>query len=136
MSVPSRTSSGCTPPLRVGFTLLELMMVGVVLGILVAVFFPQYTKTMERAQVRQAEDTLQAIRFAELVYFAKVNLYTIDFQKLQMDDPSSSAVAFSIQLPGANQFTATATRQGGGTFNGKTKTITQASPVLGGNWDV
>lgn len=51
---------------RKGFTLMELIIVVIIIGILAMIGLPQYFKTTERARMAEALDTLGAIRSAEL----------------------------------------------------------------------
>jgi prepilin-type N-terminal cleavage/methylation domain-containing protein len=56
----------CVMRRRKGFTLMELIIVVIIIGILAMIGLPQYFKTTERARMAEALDTLGAIRSAEL----------------------------------------------------------------------
>jgi prepilin-type N-terminal cleavage/methylation domain-containing protein len=56
---------------RKGFTLVELMVVIVVIGILMAISIPAYKKVREKAYVRTIEGSLRSIFTAKEVYFAE-----------------------------------------------------------------
>lgn len=54
--------------LKKSFTLIELMIVIVIIGILMAVTFPSYDKIQEKTQDREAAVALKYIRAAEKIY--------------------------------------------------------------------
>ncbi len=58
-----------------GFTLLELLMVVIIIGILAAIALPQYLKTTERGRMSEALSYLGEIRSSELRYFAEYATY-------------------------------------------------------------
>ena len=58
---------------RHGFTLLELMMVVIIIGILASIALPQYLKTSERARMAEAVTMLGVLRAAEVRYSAQNN---------------------------------------------------------------
>ena len=54
-----------------GFTLIEMMIVVIIVGILAAAAVPMYTSYIRRAYTAEAKATLGAIRSAELVWYAE-----------------------------------------------------------------
>lgn len=58
-----------------GFTLIELIVVVVVIGILASISFAQYTKATERARDEEAKTALRLIKAAEKSYFLKHSGY-------------------------------------------------------------
>lgn len=98
-----------------GFTLLELMIVVVILGILVGVALPQYTKTVERSRQNEAVQLLGAIRGAEERVKYESATYTSSLTSLDIDAPPTSTTGpnyftYAITSATATAFTATATR--------------------------
>jgi len=60
---------------KTGFTLMELVVIVVILGILVGIAVPVYQKTILRAKIKAAETGLRAIYAAEKIYFMKNSTY-------------------------------------------------------------
>lgn len=60
-----------------GFTLVELMIVVIIVGILAAVAIPMYQGATERAKASEAVAALGTIRGAMRVYFAEHGTYAI-----------------------------------------------------------
>lgn len=58
-----------------GFTLIELMIVVIIVGILAAAAIPIYRTFVKRAYETEAKASLGAIRSAELVYHAEYNTF-------------------------------------------------------------
>ena len=114
-----------------GFSLMEILAVLLIIGVLVAIAVPRYSKTMERAYCRQANDLLMTIYHGERSYFLTTGKYLgglvacngsnkngcIDaWRAVQMDDPNATQntqVSFAVTSSKADDFTATATRQSG-----------------------
>ena len=115
-----------------GFTLMELLIVVIIIGILAALAIPQYTKTIERAHWAEAIDNLGQIRSAEIRYYAEYDKYTpgaagitdcaknkvCDFSCLDITDPNNIPnnrydYALEAQDKDAQTFTLRATRNSG-----------------------
>lgn len=85
-----------------GFTLLELLIVVIIVGILASLAIPRYIKATESAKAAEAYNNLSAIRQAEWVYYGRWNnfiagysgscsicgLGTSDYSRLAIEDPS------------------------------------------------
>jgi prepilin-type N-terminal cleavage/methylation domain-containing protein len=97
---------------RRGFTLLELLMVVVIIGILAATAMPQFIKAKEKSEAAKALSYTGAIRSSEIRYAAQDadNNYTTDL------DPSTTGLDITVQVP-----------------IGWRNPTAQVSPPLGGN---
>lgn len=124
-----------------GFTLIEMMMTVVIIGILAAIAIPGYAKTRERSYWQAAESILLAIYAGERAYFLVNNTYRgpltagssmAEWRLINIDNPnlSSIPVGYGATAAGAT-FTATATRNGG-PCNGSTRTINEDRVLTGG----
>lgn len=60
---------------RKGFTLVELMIVVIVVGVLAAVAIPMYQLAAERSKATEAKAGLGAVRSAMRIYFAEHRTY-------------------------------------------------------------
>lgn len=58
-----------------GFTLIELIIVVIVIGILVGLALPQYLKVVERGTASKAKARLDSIRTAQGVYYSVYGTY-------------------------------------------------------------
>ena len=77
-----------------GFTLLELLVVVLIVGILASVAIPQYFKTVERTRVAEALGMISSIKTSEDRYLARRGAYASDLT--QLDLPSTSVTAAAI----------------------------------------
>ena len=68
-----------------GFTLVELLIVVVIIGILSAVALPMYRKAVEKSRVADALNTMQAVAKSEHGWYLMNNGYTKDFANLDID---------------------------------------------------
>ena len=129
---------------RHGFSLMELLVTVVIIGILAAVALPDYVKTRERSYWQEAESLLLAIYAGERAYFLINDFYydvvnetsMAEWRKINIDNPNlaSIPVTYSVTAAGvgaASTFTATSTRPGG-PCAGSTRTIDQNRALSGG----
>ena len=128
---------------RKGFTLIELMIVVVIIGILAALAIPRFMQTTGKAKKSEAKTVLKQIYQLERAYFqehdayvAGANTAALVASNLSFDDPGADArYDYSAVVAGAT-FTGTATEladaDGDGTAN-ETLTMDQDG-VEGGDW--
>ena len=80
----------CSKNFKSGFTLLELMVVVLIIGVLAAVALPQYQKVVEKSKYAEAEKMLQTLAQAQQRYILSNTLYTTTFDELDIDFPNVS----------------------------------------------
>ena len=121
-----------------GFTLVELIIVIIIIGILASIAIPQYMNAVERARIGKAKSALGMIIKAEKMYIADKNAFSTDVaaggtldKYVEMADIAGDP-DWGYAIAGAEAaYTATATRSGAGTHAGQTVTLTNAG-VWGG----
>lgn len=74
--------------MRKAFTLIELIIVVIIIGILASIAIPQFNKTMERSRIAEASAVLGALRGAQLRYKLENTNYATDYTKLDIDTPN------------------------------------------------
>jgi prepilin-type N-terminal cleavage/methylation domain-containing protein len=79
---------------RSGFTLVELAVVIVIIGVLAAFGVPRFLKSVERSKAAEAFEYLSAVRSAEERYVAKEGVYSGDLTTL--DITQSTPKYFSV----------------------------------------
>jgi type IV pilus assembly protein PilE len=113
-----------------GFTLVEVLIVVIIIGILAAVGIPQFADTIEKAKGGEARSHLGHIQTAEKIYFAENETYT----SLDNLDLNLSERYWTLSIATTSTtYTATATRSGG-THSAQTITMDQDG-ALSGNWE-
>jgi prepilin-type N-terminal cleavage/methylation domain-containing protein len=97
-----------------GFTLLELLVVIMIVGILSALGFSQFVKMIEKSRVGEAKSILGHIRTSERAYFLENFGYTSEMDVIAIEAPtvctSTHYFSYGITSAGANDFTAQAIR--------------------------
>lgn len=71
--------------MKKGFTLLELLIVIVIIGILAAIATPQFFKAAERARAAEGVNILGVIRSAQIRYYAEHACFTGNISDLDVD---------------------------------------------------
>lgn len=69
--------------MKKGFTLVELLIVVIIIGILVTLALPQYQKMANRAKWAEAAQLADSIKTAQNLYNAEKNEYATDIADLQ-----------------------------------------------------
>lgn len=112
-----------------GFSLMELLIVIVIVGILAAIAYPNYTRYVERAKRTEAKAALLQIATNQERFYLQNNTYTDDMTKLGFPssgdwETDSEAYIVDITSADASNFEATATYQLGGEEEEKCLTFT------------
>jgi prepilin-type N-terminal cleavage/methylation domain-containing protein len=96
------------PRPRAAFTLIELLIVAVVVGILAAIAIPKFHNTKGKANAVTLRSDLRNLAAAEEEYFYDKRAYANDTSLLKYH--TSPGVVISISLPPSGGWVATATR--------------------------
>jgi type IV pilus assembly protein PilE len=93
-----------------GFTLIEVLIVVIILGILATIAVPQFTGMIRRARLSEGWSALGAIKTAQEIYHLDHNAYTTSLGLLQVDTvignftltvPAAAATSYTAQATGA-----------------------------------
>jgi prepilin-type N-terminal cleavage/methylation domain-containing protein len=73
-----------------GFTLLEILVVIIIIGILASLALPQYMKTTKKARTSEAVSNIGSIRGAEIRYYQEYDVLVTgsDLSGLDIEDPN------------------------------------------------
>jgi type IV pilus assembly protein PilE len=98
-----------------GFTLLEIIIVIIIVGVLASLALPRFFRTVEYSRGTEALTNLSAIRQATERYYLQRSTYVgVAMGNLDIDDPSNSPNShfgsYGFSGLGATTYTITATR--------------------------
>ncbi|MBM3244216.1 MAG: prepilin-type N-terminal cleavage/methylation domain-containing protein [Candidatus Omnitrophica bacterium] len=102
--------------MRRGFTLLELIIVIIIIGVLATLGFTQYTKMVEKGRAGEARALLGTLRTAERAYSLEYGAYTATIANMGVEAPVGCAQAthyFSYACAATGTCTATRCTAGG-----------------------
>jgi prepilin-type N-terminal cleavage/methylation domain-containing protein len=123
--------------LRRGVTLLEMSISITVMGILVALVVPSFSRVREQQNVDGGAQYLRSIWCAQRVYWLENRTFTdslVDLKDMGLIDAkllgTTGGFNYAISDADATEFTATATRAGSGTWSGSLA-ITHDGEVTG-----
>ena len=109
-----------------GVSLMEVMLVLTVIGILISMSAPSFSRSMEQSRADIAGANLRAIWSAERVYWLEYRTYTSNLSELDslgLLDPTivsgTSRYVYAIPSADASSFTAAATRTGSSRWTGQ-----------------
>lgn len=108
-----------------GFTLIEVLIVVIILGILATLAVPQFTRMISRARMAEAWAGLGAVRTAQSVYWMEHSNYAGVITDLDCD-ASAGDFAFTVSNIGADTSTFNAVATGSGDAAGLVAWMTHA----------
>ena len=110
-----------------GFTLIELVVVVIIIGILAAIALPRHSKTVEKSKMAEATSMLGVIREAQMRYLIEYDEYADDFDFLDLEEGTETGKYFTFEVFGdpdavpyndVDEVIAQATRYGEGVGGG------------------
>lgn len=95
-----------------GFTLIELMIVVVIIGILAAIAIPRFQHAAVKAKESEAKLLLKQIYEYQLAYRQENGGYSANTASIGFNAPPNSKFVYAIDASTATTFTASATPNG------------------------
>ena len=119
---------------KYGFTLVEMLLVVIIIGVLISIAIPSYLTHMERGKIAKAITHLRTLRQANIAYYMEngsyANVTTLEGQIGTSAMSNDTAWSYAINTATG---TTTATRSGG-TWATQTITLT-IDDVWGGTYN-
>lgn len=81
-----------------GFSIIEIIVAIVMIGIMLAVALPKYNRVVEKSRQAEAFTNLAAIRGAQARYYAEKGGWTSDWGKLDAEQPQDADQYFDYYL--------------------------------------
>ena len=79
---------------RIGFTLTEILIVVVIVGVLATLALPVLVKTLEKAKIGEATSNLNLIRTGQKIYFLEHGFFSGDIPNLNIENPNEQTNRF------------------------------------------
>lgn len=95
-----------------GFTLIELMIVVVIIGILAALAIPRFQTATIKAKESEAKVVLKQIYTFQNAYRQETGAYSANLAAIGFLQPTNSKYVYAVDAAAGNIFTASATPDG------------------------
>ena len=95
--------------IRKGFTLVELLVVVLIIGVLASVAIPQYFKAVEKSRIAEAQSTIATIKSAQERYLAGSGAYASDLNNLDISYANLTTALINLRFFNATLATSAGT---------------------------
>ncbi|MFH1867886.1 MAG: prepilin-type N-terminal cleavage/methylation domain-containing protein [Candidatus Omnitrophota bacterium] len=98
--------------MKKGFTLIEVLIVVIILGILATIAVPQFTRVVERARRGEALTCMAGIQTGQRIYSLDMSIFTNNIAELDAVIANNKYWAYNMAGANATAFNIRATRSG------------------------